>query len=255
MRVITLFLSFVLLTTAAVSQQAVPPPPKPEPDKSTQQPKVEGPSFEDTEKWIQDHIGDSGFPAGTSKPENDGSTWVYDDAPWTVKFDGCDMHLSITSHSHYNDNSPPDSAGNTDSRDDSDVLSFNFPLGKLSNFWVNVTQGEPYYYGGSMYPDPANVNVPSVLIQLPDAGVGTFSNVSSSTVAQVPPPITKKPIVAGLFPVKLCSGITPCRTVQGIVISYARPGTDDAPLHMAKALSHLAEICRKNPDLAPKDLF
>ena len=51
MRIITVFLTIVLIATTALAQKSVPPPPKPAPD---------GPSLEATMRFIQDKIEDEG---------------------------------------------------------------------------------------------------------------------------------------------------------------------------------------------------
>jgi hypothetical protein len=62
MRIITVFLSFVLAATTALAQQSVPPPPQPAADKSAaqSQPSASGPSLEVTIKFIQDKVNQQG---------------------------------------------------------------------------------------------------------------------------------------------------------------------------------------------------
>jgi hypothetical protein len=244
-----LFLALVLLSAMAQNQS---PQPTQKAQAEAQPPKDKGPSFEDTEKWIQDHIGDSGFPAVARPANGAGLAFSYDDAPYVIKFDGCDMHLSIATHTHTTDTTPIN-AQDDNSRDTSSSLSFTLPLGKLVDVWSMPLPVQDYV--GQVAPGSGR-DVPSVFMQLPDAGgVGTFSTVTTSTGMTTLPPVNNKRIEAGYLPMKVCNVLGGCRTVQGIPISYVRPGTDDAPPHMAKALKHLVEICRENPDSAPKDLF
>jgi hypothetical protein len=94
---------FLALALASVMAQNQPPRPTQKAQEETQAPKDKGPSVEDTEKWILDHIGDSGFPAHAEPVGKQGLAFSYDDAPFSIRFDGCDLHLSIASHMHMTD--------------------------------------------------------------------------------------------------------------------------------------------------------
>jgi hypothetical protein len=80
----------------------------------------------------------------------------------------------------------------------------------------------------------------------------SFTNTDTSF--SVTPPIINKPLGAWWPATKL--------DVQGIVfaqrsiqITYARPGTEDSPQHMIKAVQHLIDLCKANPNAGPKDIF
>jgi len=243
---------FLVLALPSAMAQNQPAQPTPTNQAEAEPPKDKGPSFEDTEKWIQDHIGDSGFPAVARPANGAGLAFSYDDAPYVIKFDGCDMHLSIASHMHTADTTPINPKDD-DSGDTSSSLSFTLPLGKVVDVWSMPLPVQDYV--GQVAPGSGR-DVPSVFIRLPDAGgVGTFSTVTTSTRMVTLPPVSNKRIEAGYLPMKVCNVLGGCQTMQGIPISYVRPGTDDAPPHMAKALKHLVQICKENPNSGPKDLF
>src|SRR5580698_3193584 len=61
--------------------------------------KTSGPTYEDTVKWIQDHIQDAGIPAWTEKDQLVAT--AYDDETYGVKVDGCNaIHVLFNRHSH-----------------------------------------------------------------------------------------------------------------------------------------------------------
>jgi hypothetical protein len=116
-----LLLVVALTTTMVVSQ-----------DQASQRPQDKGPSYEDTVKWIQDHIGEAGFPASSQGPGKFGLATASDDTPYAVKFDGCDMRLSIATHTHTTDTSPVGGKAENDASGDStESWSFNVHLAEL----------------------------------------------------------------------------------------------------------------------------
>lgn len=243
LRKLLCLLVVALATLAAAQEQANQPS------------KDKGPSYEDTVKWIQDHIGEAGFPARNDNGKT--LTYAYDDESYNVKFDGCDMRLGIAGHVHITDLSPAGGIASNDmSGDSSFTLSFSLPLGKLYG-WTppqNLKVQDYFPVISSSYMDKA---FPAVVIRLPEEGVGTFSE--TADLANVSngqdPPIVNKPIKSGFFPLTITNVAGGSVPIHGIEISYGRPGTEDIPRHMMNALYHLIELCKENPNAGPKDLF
>lgn len=236
-------LVIAVITTLAAAQ-----------DQASEKSKDKGPSYEDTVKWIQDHIGEAGFPART---DNMGTLiHAYDDESYSVKFDGCEMRLSIAGHAHTTDTAPAGGIASNDMTHDSSFsVSFSFPLGGLMGIAIpqNLRIQDYFPVISSWYMDKT---FPAAVIRLPDTGAGTFSSTADlGPDVSVGEPIVNKPIKAGFFPLTVTNAAGSLVTIQGIEISYGRPGTEDAPKHMSSAIYHLIELCKENPSAGPKDLF
>jgi hypothetical protein len=238
-------LAVALTTSLAVGQ-----------DQTNQPPKDKGPSYEDTVKWIQDHIGESGFPATTES--GSGLVFTSADAPFGMKFDGCDMRLSFAMQLHTADTSPVGGKAENDmTSDSSSSVTFSLHLAKLGV--VSATQSLPFQGLSSLMPSQyVNKNFPTVVIEGVDAGAGTFSDTRATTDSTMVlnPPIIDRPIASNtLVPVRVFVGFGVGKLVKGLEISYARPGTEDSPKHMINALQHLIDLCKANPEAGPKELF
>jgi hypothetical protein len=225
-------------------------------DQTNQSPKDKGPSYEDTVKWIQDHIGESGFPSTTES--GSGLVFTTADAPFGIKFDGCDMRLSFAMQLHTADTSPVGGKAENDmTSDSSSSVTFNLHLAKLGV--VSDTQSLPFQGLSGLIPSQyLNKNFPTVVIEGVDAGAGTFSDTRTTTDPTVVlnPPIIDRPIASNtLVPVRVFVSFGVGKLVKGLEISYARPGTEDSPKHMINALQHLINLCKANPDAGPKELF
>jgi hypothetical protein len=226
-------------------------------DQTNQSPKDKGPSYEDTVKWIQDHIGDAGFPASSKSPGRFGVAFASDDTPYTVKFDGCDMRLSISVRTHTTDTSPVGGKAENDvSGDSTESWSFNVHLARLDGV-IGSTQILPSQLGSPTPAAYADQNFPTVVIMFPDNGGGaTWSQTTTSTNTSFDPapPIIDKPL-GTWWPVTktVTQGIV--YNAHAIQITYARPGAEDSPQHMIKALKHVIDLCKANPDAGPKDIF
>jgi hypothetical protein len=215
-----------------------------------------GPSYQDTVKWIQDHIADAGFPQVTETDRKYGLVTAYADAAYSIKFNGCDMHLTLAEHEHTTDTTPVHADDQTDS-DTSMSATFVLPMGGISIPSAQMVRPQEWTQS-VLSKDYVRATLSTVTIVLPDSGIGTVSYSWSTTDESVEPKSNKfsnKAITTGMFPTSVLNVVAGYATRLGIQISYARPGTDDAAQHMAKALSRLHEICKDDPNQAPKDLF
>ncbi|HVI10756.1 MAG TPA: hypothetical protein VND65_20870 [Candidatus Binatia bacterium] len=221
-------------------------------------PKDKGPSYEDTIKWIEGHIGESGFPTTTSKSHL-GLVFTVSDAPFAMKFDGCDMRLSLAMQLHTADTSPLQGKAENDmTGNQTSSITFNLHLARVGV--VSEPQNLPVQGGIARLIDEQylNKNFPTVVVEGVDAGAGTFSDSQTTTDSntELPQPIFNRPIAENtMVPFRVFSGYGVGRLVKGIQITYARPGTEDSPKHMINALQHLIDLCKENPNAGPKDLF
>jgi hypothetical protein len=244
-----LLLLIAITTTWVVAQD--------QPSQVAQPAKDKGPSYEDTVKWVQDHIGEAGFPASSEGPGKHGLSFASDDTPYTVKFDGCDMRLSIATHMHTTDSSPVGGKAENDmTADSTQSWSFGLHLGQLK-FVAGAVQNLPVQLGSPTTVGNGDRNFPTIVIALPENGGGatwsqTFTDTDTSN--SVAPPIVNKPLGTWWPATTIYTQGIPM-TLRGIQITYARPGTEDAPQHMISALKHLIDLCKENPNAGPKDLF
>lgn len=215
-----------------------------------------GPSFDETVKWIQSHISEAGFPAQTTSDNKHGLVFTYAEAPYSVHFDGCVMQLSLSEHWHSKDTSPVSRDDQTDT-DSYMNMKLNLPLDKLVSADSGVLQPQDWEMPDidSGY---SSRTLPTVAIVLPQGGAGTTTyswSTTDETYTQKSIVFTDKPITSGAFVVTQTNGFGYRMQKDGIEISYARPGTEESPAHMAKALNHLIELCKQNPQQGTKDIF
>ena len=221
---------------------------------ATSQADSSGPSFDDTVKWIQDHIGEAGFPETTD-------TWhelitKNDDAPYAVHFNGCVMQLSLSTHSHVTDTQPLHPGDQTE-MDYSNNVTFKLPLDKLEErvqSWPNLVK-PPWQNSYS------NVNgaFPAVIVffseQQAGSVSGSWSTNDDTSADKGTHTFVDKPIGYGDWTSPAVNGFGNAITIHGMPIMYTRPGTEDATPHMAAALNHLIDLCKRNPNQGAKDLF
>jgi hypothetical protein len=215
-----------------------------------------GPSFGETVRWIQNHMAESGFPAQTVTKGEFVSR--YDDAPYSIHFDGCTMVLSLSEHVH-GTNTQPNRGDQTD-WDDSEYMKFKLPLHRLISIedggWLPLQDWEKNTINNGYRDSYVSGRFPTVAINLPGDGAGTASWGSSTTIEGAPNPnqsTPDHPIPSGALTAVI--GFGPNATRNAVLISYGRPDTEDSPQHMAKALEHLVDLCHQNPVVAPKDTF
>jgi len=210
-----------------------------------------GPSYDDTVKWIRGSIGQSGFTGGTDTHGQEVD--VEADAPYTIKFDGCNVDLGIASHLR---STRPDGSDPEDF-----TLSFDFyvPLGKVIG--VNARPSWSFWGMEGVYGLKDNATYPAVVIIMPD-DVGTYSvynkgyNDTADGVWRNSGPIPAgDPQNGRVWNFPKATNIRGQPINKTVAILYGRPGTDDLPTHMAAALQHMVEICRDHPDQVTKPLF
>jgi hypothetical protein len=231
----------------------------------------QGPSYDDTTKWIQDHIQDAGIPGWTDNSKDLSTT--YDDETYGIKFDGCNaIHLLFNTHNHTTASDPSD---NSDSATAFDIKipfkginrqgpngvgaiigEFSNPVDELTNMQIIFLQaranGNHIVAPSRLIDDQHHLKTtlptyPGVAILLND-NAGTISHVTkSSTNSET---IRDFAISKDYFYVRSPFGAP----WKAVVISFGMVGTDDAPEHMAKALNHLMDVCN-HPEAAPKDIF
>jgi hypothetical protein len=232
----------------------------------------QGPSYEDTAKWIQDHIQDAGIPGWTDNTKDYSTT--YDDETYGVKFDGCNaIHLLFNTHTHTAASDPDLNADSTVNYDIKIPLKgvshrgpygagaitgqFSNPVDELTSmqttFLESLAKGYNIIAPSRLIDDQHHLKTalptyPSVAILLND-DAGTISHVSKNS--SNPESIRDFPINKQYFYVLNPFGAQ----WKAVVISFGMVGTDGAAEHMAKAFNHLMDVCKANPEAAPKDLF
>jgi tetratricopeptide (TPR) repeat protein len=222
---------------------------------SASAPPAGGPSFDETAKWIQGHMADSGFPAETTTSKV-GILTRFDDTPYSVHFDGCMIQLSLAEHFHQTDTIPLNSGALPDT-DAYMNIKFNLPLEKLISAQYHMLSPQDWELS-AIHDSYMGRALPSINIMLSDTDAGTYSyKWNPGLEGQDNIVWNNKPIVDGAFTLSALALGTygPRQKFNAIVISYARPGVEDSPQRMAKALQHLIEMCKQNPNQGTKDLF
>lgn len=233
-----------------------------------------GPSYADTVKWIQEHIKLAGIPGGTSEFNIPGAGTVrpksytekYDDQQYALKINGCSsMDLIITSHMRMID--PDPDPGDNPVTDSSRIAEYRIslagPASENPNTWGDVGVGVQTDTHAPTERDEINPDAPVHNVEFifkRDLVTLSFSNDNGPTKDGIS--ILNQTSISFNDPRpdphyeawnQYVGVALPGR--KAVRISYGKPGTEDEPDHMAKALQHLITLCRQSPDAAPKDIF
>jgi hypothetical protein len=256
-------------------------------DKPTQ---PTGPSYDDTVKWIQNHISEAGVPGYTEQsqglvPEevrpcikngkdengepcgsvaNQPVTLTVDDQKFAITVNGCStLHLIITSHVHGTNPNPQreETHNHPPSGDWSRTADFSIPLIDLlvtTSTHVPtdmMSAGTKDWYSNAAVPSVAlvwSMGHPATWIWT-NKGDGLFVDFNGSMPPKrldfAPSDVDEQTRRRFVWEDSVTGAVR-----AGVYLSYGMPGADD-PSHMASALKHLKDVCKANPDAAPKDIF
>lgn len=216
-----------------------------------------GPAYAETVKWIREHIGEAGFPAATTADDRFGNVNRYDDIVYSARFDGCTVTLVVTQGWHItSDNRGTSEAGHTTETNTHMDMTFNLPLDKMRSATEEEVPLQDWEKA-VMSPTYVNRPLPTVAIHFSDPIFGNTSynwSTDDVTYTEKNNSHVNRPIAYGEFtiPGTYINKYGYPQQNQAVVIHYARPGTGDNPQHMAKALNHLIDLCRQNPNIAPR---
>lgn len=229
-----------------------------------------GPSYSETVRWIQEHIKMAGIPGGTK--QRGSLMTVNDDQQYALKVNGCStLDLIITSHWRITDAQP--SPGDSPLVDDytrtADYrISLAGPPGENPIGWGDIGVGVHTDTHGpterdGLNPDASVRNVEFtfkrdlVTLSFTNKGSQPSEDLTRNEISILnrtslslndPTPDPHYEAWNDVVGVKLPGW-------KAVRISYGRPGTEEEPDLMAKALQHLITLCRQNSNVAPKDMF
>jgi hypothetical protein len=211
----------------------------------------QGPSYDDTVKWIKDNISLAGTLPSQVNAVGNHVLIKSNGKLYTLGLDGCkSLTLTMTLSGSITDLGDPTDA----STNDATVVNvrYRIPLESiLSVTWLNsnsnnqlssfdVQTGAKYKLTGGIAIAVSN-GVASVSQDTTDTAGSPTSN--------PPVPLTTKNVYP---PTNVTTDATP---EPIIIVEYAKPGSEDAPEHMTSAIRHLLDVCKSHPEQAPKSLF
>ncbi len=211
----------------------------------------QGPSYNDTVKWIQDNISLAGAPPSSIKALGDHALIKSNGKLYTLALDGCrSLTLTVTSSGSITDLDDPANS----STNDATVVNvrYRMPLESiLSVAWFNSSsnsqQSSIDMQTGKTYKLTAGI---TFVVNNGVASVSSDTTHTDDSPSSSPPvPLTTKNVYS---PTNVTTDATP---EPMIIVEYSKPGTEDAPEHMTSALRHLLDICKNHPEQAPKSLF
>jgi hypothetical protein len=201
----------------------------------------QGPSYDDTVKWIQDNIGLAGTPP-SSKQKDDSAmatTKSSSGISYSIAVDGCKnltvirmekLHFTMTPHQYA-------SAGFVDT---TDTMRFKLPFssilsvdGHTQRVFIRVKDG------GTFSEDVTNVD----------------ENGPQPPISNPPEPLNNTTFFEGSTKTGRWTATGMWGGILNVLLDYNNPGAEDAPPHMGVALQHLVDVCKNHPEQAPKQLF
>lgn len=238
-----------------------------------------GPNYADTVHYIQQKIGDAGYPTPGGKlygvvgnSPGVADTFNYDDAKYTFNTDGCQsMTISSTVGAHMRDYSNEDRSWHN--KDGQMVTSFTVPFRSVGTYSTSAgdvpavfSTHEPVTNAatGALFSDgyPIGPVLDLMISQLPptqaiERGDATDHQDWHDGVWIVPKDLGvswSNSDNSGDEPTNQSGNFTKSG-IPILMIRFVEPGKGATSAHVAKAIQHLVDFCVKHSDQGPKELF